>query len=239
MLRLLPILLLFLIALDACQPTAVTSEAQATYAAAFATVALEETYISASLVAREADISGTAYAAETYVMLHNSLNQQLLATVRVGNPPTRQVIALNPGGAFQATTTPMPGELTGSEAVEPDAVAVPNAPDASSQFADTTTARTLRQSDGCAQDATTSFTTADAQIYVVTRALQVSAGTQMEVEWRYEDSVIDSATYTVPTDEQDFCIYFFLDAFSAGSWSVTLTANGSPVSSPVAFTVTE
>ena len=226
-----PVLILsLLLALAACQPTQ-TDDVAATLAAAQQQIALEETQLSASSGTREASINATAYAAETYVIEHNRINQQLLATARAGDPPTRQVIALNPGGV--APTTEVAG------AADPGATPLPDAPvTTNSQFTDTTTARLLRPEDGCPLETTTSFTTNDEQIYAVTRALEISAGTQMGVEWRFEGEVANTDTFTLPNDEQNFCIYFFLDTFSPGNWSVTLTAGGAAVASPISFSVT-
>ena len=228
------LVMLALVALDACQP-AESVDMPATYAAEQQQIVAEETRLSAAIGTREAAISATAYAAETYVVDRNRINQQLLATARVADPPTRQVIALNPGGQY-AVATPGVG-ATGSAPSNPGATALPDAP-AAGQFTNTTTARTLRPEDGCPLDSTTTFSTDDAQIYVVTRALDVSAGTQMAVEWSFEGAVADTATFTLPNDEQDFCIYFFLDTFSPGNWSVTLNADGTPVAPAISFTVT-
>lgn len=230
--RLTPVLLLsLLLALEACQP-AETEDVAATLAVAQQQIALEETQLSASIGTRAASVSATAYAAETYVVEHNRINQQLLATARFANPPTQQVIALNPGGRYAISTphaaTPDPGVATAPEAPATG----------SNQFTGTTTARSVRPEDGCPLEAVTTFTTDDAQIYVVTRAVEVSAGTQMAVEWAYEGQSVDTASYNVPTDEQNFCIYFFLDSFSPGNWSVTMTADGAAIANPISFTVT-
>ncbi len=195
----------------------------------------EATAIYQTLQAQRAMIAGTSVAAETFVMEHNSINSQLLATVSAGEPPTRQVIVVNPNVTFNAPIPTLIGGSVPSDSGTPPAVPLPEAQGA--QFADTVTTSRIRESDGCAEGSQNTFSANDEQIYVVTRAAQVSSGTQIDVEWLFEGQVVDTASYTLLRDETNFCIWFYLDSFSPGSWSVQLLANGTPIAPALAFTV--
>lgn len=227
-------LLLFLLA--GCGALA-TPDAPATLRAQNAAFVLEATAIRDTLVAREAEVRATAFAAETQVIQRNSINSQLLATVVESFPPTQQQVVINPVGTYFRPFDAA-AELPSAPSPAPGETPLPGDGQGGA-FVDTVTARALRQSDGCAQGAVTSFTLADDRIYVVTRATRVRAGTQIAVEWQLDGAPVDQTSWTVPSDEENFCIWFYLDSFSPGSWSVQLSADGTPISPAPAFTVTE
>lgn len=197
---------------------------------------LEATAIRQTLDARDVMVRATAIAAETQVVERNSINQQLLATVKAGDPPTQQLIVVNPTGVLP-TALPLPGMPTPDAAAvtQPEAVSAPLA--TNGQFVDTVTTGQIRDSDGCAVSPQAQFTLDTDRIYIVTRALEVSAGTQIGVEWFYEGQVVDTGSWTVPQNESNFCLWFYLDEFSPGNWSVQLSANGTPISPAPSFTV--
>jgi hypothetical protein len=202
----------------------------------------EATAIYQTAQARQGMVVATAFAAETMVVQRNNVNQQLLGTVIAAIPPTQQVVSIDPVGTYYH---PIPEDLgdiqIAAATAPPDGVATPAAPDEASaggdSFADTVTARAIRSSDGCAESSASAFTTDDDRVYVVTRAVAVSAGTRIDVEWQLDGQVASSGSWTVPQDESNFCIWFYLDSFSAGSWSVQLTANGTPITPAPTFTV--
>ena len=75
-----------------------------------------------------------------------------------------------------------------------------------------------------------------------TRALNVQGGTQMRVEWYYNGEMTYSEEYTIPSDDDDFCLWFSLvpndSLLSSGNWSVMLYANGQSVEpAQIDFTV--
>jgi hypothetical protein len=224
--------LLLTLLLAACGALA-GPDPQSTLQAANAAFVQEKTGIAQTLDAREAMVSGTALAAETQVIERNSINQQLLATVRAGDPPTQQLVVANPTGNFPTALPNTDGVVQTPEVnIDSNAAPVP-----SGQFVEIVTASSVRESDGCAETPQSQFSTSDDRVYVVTRAAQVSAGTIIGVEWRFEGQPADSSSYTVSQDEQNFCLWFYLDNFSPGNWSVQLTADGAPITPAPSFTV--
>lgn len=236
------ILLLLLVSLSACsvfQPP----DNSGTVVAQNNAVVLEATAIRGTAEANRTRVARTAVYAETHVMEQNSINEQLLLTAQFGNPPTRQMIVVNAGTPIG--TIPPPREFapptsesgSGSTPIPVVGATPPSAADPSGQFVDTVTTSQIRNEDGCPNGAQSQFGMDTQQIYVVTRAVQVSAGTEMAVEWRLDGQTVDSNSYTVPNDESDFCIYFYIDSFSPGNWTVQLSANGTPITPAPSFTV--
>ena len=110
------------------------------------------------------------------------------------------------------------------------------------QFTQVGTASSVRDSDGCAVSLEYSFPANIQRIYITTRGLNVKAGTQMHVEWDYQGQSTHTEDWTVPSDDSDFCTWFYIEPtgaqFAAGNWSVSMTANGVPVDPPtVNFTI--
>jgi hypothetical protein len=201
----------------------------------------EATTIAQTARAQETSVMAYARAVDTQVIQQNSINQQLLATVAAGNPATRQVIIVNPTGVLPTGPAVFSTTAPGTIPTAPASDAVPvagSAPDANAgQFSDTVTSSSLRESDGCATGPQTVFDLNTERIYVITRAVTVSAGTKIDVDWRYAGTSASTGSWTVPQDETNYCIHFWLDEFSAGNWTVQLSANGVPVAAPIAFTV--
>lgn len=211
----------------------------------------EATNLEANARAKATEIWATVLAGGTYVYSRDQINLKLLATVRANEPPTQQVIVVNPtgpvgvagpvtlgapdAGGDAGVPTALPGAAV--ETATPPAGAAADASGA--QFIDTVTTNAVRASDGCPEGAQTSFATSTERIYAVTRALNIRAGTQMGVEWKQEGQVVDSKTYDVPTDSASLCIWFYIDRFTPGNWTVQFSANGQPIASALAFTVTD
>src|SRR5687768_17450673 len=101
-------------------------DTNATLQAERATLVVEATGIPQTRDARESMVLGTALAAETQVIVRNSINGQLLATVRAGDPPTQQLVVANPTGLFPTAFPDSNGILTtpevGSDANLPPAL---------------------------------------------------------------------------------------------------------------------
>jgi hypothetical protein len=195
----------------------------------------EATGIAETARAEHTAVMATAYAAQTRVIEQNSINQQLLATVQAGNPPTQQVISIEAGTPYTSLATPVAN--TGTEVTAPEFVGTPDL--GGMQFVDTVTTMRIREAtDGCADGTQTQFGINSGRIYVVTRALQLQAGTQIGVDWSYEGQSVASNSWSATENRDELCIWFYLDSFSPGSWTVQISANGTPVSAAVAFTVT-
>lgn len=195
-------------------------------------------------IAQAAQIQGTAVAetavaAGTYVAERESINSQLVQTLRVVVPPTQQIVSqsglVTPG--MNATVSPM--EMA---AIAPAAGAAMAAGTTETQFVDVATAVSVRDNDGCAVAPVSSFSAGVERIYATARALNIRAGTQMAADWLYNGTLIyQSESWTVSADDDDFCLWFYVEpddfAFSAGSWSVQLYANGVAIQPPAAFTI--
>jgi hypothetical protein len=200
----------------------------------------------ATSIAQAAQVQGTqvmetAVAAQTYVALMEGRNRQLIATMQVAFPPTQAVVQNDgpstpgqmattaPLGSFEEATPP-PQNASGSSGSLGD-----------TEFTQVLTASSVRDSDGCADVLSTSFPADVQQIYITTRALNVKAGTEMRVEWFYEGQMTFTEAYTIPVDDDDFCMWFYLaptdTVLSSGSWSVTLLANNQAVAAPASFRV--
>jgi hypothetical protein len=199
----------------------------------------EATGIAQAAQVQGTQVMGTAVAAQTYVALMEGRNRQLIATMQIAFPPTQAIIQddgpSTPGqmatpaplGSFQEATPP-PQDTSGGSLGD-------------MSFTQVGTAASVRDSDGCADQLSTSFPADVQRIYITTRALNVTNGTQMRVEWFYEGQLTFSEPYTIPADDDDFCMWFFIEptgeTFSSGSWSVTLYANNVAVAPPANFSV--
>ncbi|MBZ0290971.1 MAG: hypothetical protein K8L99_00240 [Anaerolineae bacterium] len=142
--------------------------------------------------------------------------------------------------------TPFPTPPTGGSDPETD----PGAGAATAEVTEETSAPTLTNivmarsvgSDDCAQDVTSSFTTSDDEIYVVATALNITPGTTISAQYNIGSETIQH-NFTPDFAINQNCIWFFTDqtdvAFTTGTWNVTLSINGTPVSQPVQFTISE
>ena len=210
----------------------------ATLAAQTSGVVAEATNLAAMARAKSTEVWATVVWGGTYVYSREQINLKLLATVRANEPPTQQVIVVNPTGPVGVA-----GPVTlGAPDAPVDAAMPPAGPTADAsgtQYIETVTTTTVREADGCPEGAQTSFPTSTERIYAATRALNIRAGTQMGVEWKQEGQIVDSKTYDVPADSPSLCIWFYIDRFTPGNWTVQLTANGQPIASALPFTITD
>jgi hypothetical protein len=190
----------------------------ATLQAQNAAYVAEATSIADSLAAREVELAITAQAVATTVANVTNINRQLVATAQAVIPPTsaRQV-GVAPGAEGAGT----PGS-TGN-----------------AQFVDTVVTVNKRDSDGCADGFQTEFTSDTARIYAITRALTVSAGTVVSVEWLNNNQSAGQGSYTVTENQTDFCIWFPFDGpLAPGNWTAQVFVNDQPIQPSITFTVT-
>lgn len=208
---------------------------------------VEATSIAQAAQVQATQVLETAVAAQTYVAQMEGRNQQLLATLYVVLPPTQQIVnssgVVTPGllatqspGGFVPDVTQSAGSDTNSTGGSGAASL------GDMQFTQVGTASSVRDSDGCAVSLENTFPANIQRIYITTRGLNVKQGTQMHVEWDYEGQSTHTEDWTVPNDDNDFCLWFYIeptaDQFASGSWSVSLSANGVPVDPPtVNFTI--
>lgn len=180
-------------------------------------------------------IAVTAAAAETYVGRVDGINVQLALTLRAAVPPTRQIVA-NSGPVTPGMIAPPEGQAMSST----DSTLVPFT-EGNTQYTDVATALAIRESDGCAADRTSQFSTGVSRVYATARALNIAAGTAVYVEWQYAGArVAQSTVYTIASDDADFCLWFYLEPtdapFSVGEWAAQFFADGAPAGT-AAFTL--
>src|SRR5687768_2762011 len=125
---LIPLVVLLLAACDTFRPP----DTSATLSAQNTAFAQEATWIYQTLQAQSATTVAFAIRAETEVVVRNAINQQLLATVVVGDPPTQQVVQINPVGTYyrpfdgNIAVTPLP--LPDASALASGATPAPDSP---------------------------------------------------------------------------------------------------------------
>jgi hypothetical protein len=206
------LLSLFLLELGACQAFT-RPDIPATLRAENAGYVIEATSIYQTAQAEDTRVQITAVAAAATIASINNINQQLMATARAVIPPTAQIAGAG------ITESMVSNSANGG------------------QFVEVGTASSVRDSDGCADGLQSQFSLAAGPIYVTARALNIRAGTLMGVEWRYEGAVAHQENFVVPGDDDNYCIWFNLEAFSAGNWTVRLYKNEVPIEPEVIFTV--
>jgi hypothetical protein len=192
-----------------------TQNVPATLQAQNADYIVEATRMAESLAQREFDLFVTAQAASTTIADMSNVNRQLAATAQAVIPPTpvRQVSV---------------------------ASGVEGSPDSVSgiQFGDTGATTNKRDSDGCADGFQTGFAPDTQRIYVITRAITVTAGTVVSIDWMSAGQMVGEGSYTVAEDQFNFCIWFPYDGpFAPGEWSAQLFVNGEPIQPAINFTV--
>jgi hypothetical protein len=196
----------------------------------------EATDIATSIQATGSSVLVTAHAAETAITEQNGINRQLLATAVAIIPPTpaRQV-----GAAPGANVASGEGSGVTSAATGIGSSIGTN----TAQFIETTITARIRESDGCADGFQTEFSPDAGRIYAVTKAVTISAGTTVMAEWRIGGQVVSQGSYTTPSDEENFCIWFPLDPasipFTPGQWSVQLSAGDLLIEPTLFFTIVD
>lgn len=201
----------------------------------------EATTIASDALAQQTQVIQTASAAETYVSQVEARNALLAATLRAVLPPTQQIIvdsgAVTPG----LLATPAPPNMPGMEGEGTTTSGESNASVGGTTFTEVATALSVRDSDGCAVSTQNTFAADVNRIYVTARALNITAGTTMRVEWRYNGAQSYTENFTVDRNDDDFCLWFYIEptevAFSPGSWSVQLYANDQAIQPEVSFTI--
>jgi hypothetical protein len=96
--------------------------------------------------------------------------------------------------------------------------------------------------DDCAVGVTNNFPANTPEIYVVARAVGVSAGTNLATRW-LDSAGIELAYFEFTPDFtiDNACIWFFADntdfPFVAGGYTVVFEVNSAPASAPIPFTI--
>lgn len=228
----------------ACQTLTGSGISRPTLEAELTALVDEATAIATSGIANGTQVARTVQAAETSATNLRGINRQLVVTLRALVPPTQQIVIFS-GAVTPGYNEPLPGQTPvaiGSAAPTPQTSTEDIVTGAANQFTQITTAAAINSSDGCAASPQTTFSTMSSRIYATARVLNITAGTRVFVEWRYNgQTVATSVTYTVPQDDPDFCLWFYLEPvdvpFQAGTWSAQFFVNSSPVTPVAEFTM--
>jgi hypothetical protein len=213
-------LLLLLINITGCGALALDNT-EATLVSQNINYATEAAQIRGTLQAEETQVMGTAVAGETLVAVENNVNAVLLATVRAGDPPTVQV---------RAQTDRSIGRTPGP--INP--VAGPGG-----QVIETYTTTEVRASDGCGVDRTTAFAEGTLRLFAVQEVTAIPADTVVGIEWYFDGGLAFEDQLRVTEFADRLCLWFFLEPYSTGDWSVQFTSNGTLVGQRVNFRVGE
>jgi hypothetical protein len=179
------------------------------------------TAVQNGLYLQQTQVVATSDAASTLVADTQRINQQLLATVRAG-------ATLEPRRSTDTTNV-----VVTPEGVEPGR----------RWFVKTGTSRSVRDSDGCVEQAEISFPVDTPRIYATVQAFNVESGVQMSAAWYYEGAEVLRESWTVPQSAADLCIWFDISPatveFRTGSWSVQLFADGFQLEDPMTFSLVD
>lgn len=193
----------------------------------------EATGIRLTAEADSTAIAGTAIAAETLVVEVNSINVQLLATVRANQAPTPARIV---GAAdVNGVQMDMMDEMSAAEAGEYGE----NLP----QFIQTGTSTAVRDADGCIQSPQIEFTPTTPRIYATIVAFNITTGTPVNVEWSLEGSVVWTESFVMQQNAAEICLWFFIDStiveLTPGRWAVNMYTGDNRSEAPMTFNILE
>ena len=215
--------LLFVLLTAACGSISRESE-MATLAAENRGFVTEAARIQGTLTSQETEVMATSVAAETVIAQENAVNAVILSTVRAGDPPTVVVSARIDRSAGEGVdgATPDPsafGDSVGGTIVE------------------TYVTDEVRDSDGCGDTRSSQFPEGTSRVFAVQRVQDIPANTLVSIEWYYGGATALEDNLVVTVYEPDLCIWFFVEPYSMGDWSVQFYSNGNPVGQRVDFNV--
>ena len=157
----------------------------------------------------------------------------------LATPISRNTPAAQTSGAVTVEAQP-PTQRAGIIVTPPALVLDPTATASGPRLENITMASGVNEFE-CARDVNPRFTPASTAIYVVGRAYRVPAGATISSTWRRAGVEIVSFSFHREHEINDNCIWFYIDQtdtpFTVGSWSVEISVDGLPLSSPVAFEI--
>ena len=169
----------------------------------------------------------SAYIEERLQQLRD-LNTLPPPTAAANEPANSVTVQSKPAEAARAIVTP------------PAVTPAPASTQAGPRLENITMASGVNEFD-CAIDVNPRFTPASTEIYVVGRAFAIPAGATISSSWRRAGTEVVSFSFHREHVINDRCIWFFIDPtdtpFTVGFWSVELSVNGLPVTSPIAFQI--
>ena len=92
------------------------------------------------------------------------------------------------------------------------------------------TARAVQANSGCSAGSVRQFRSGDERIYATARVSGLQVGTYFEVDWIYQNRVVNRVSWLADYAAQSECIWFYVTAedfaFLPGAYSATLFVNG-------------
>lgn len=225
-------------------------DTRATFQAEVTAWATEAAALATAGQAHGTQAAGTAAAAVTRALNVEGINQQLVSTLRVVVPPTRQVVneanAPTPGmnepraGAY----TPTPGAPAPTQAGGNTTTANTSAnADATNQLTQIGAALNLNPVDDCAAGTLTTIDSSVSLIYATTRILNARQGTSINAAWSTGGQVVytNNDPVIIGRDDTSYCVYLYVESsdvpFTPGEWQIQFSVNGNPAGSPTTFTM--
>jgi hypothetical protein len=233
--------LLLILVLAACQSLA-GEDVPATLAVEMTAYATQVAVLREEAQMQRTAVLATISFAETQAAAYLNYNNILVATVRAGQiatPEQRIVAAINQSSMPDAMMM-AEGQGTGEIAPENLGAAVRVG---EMQFTAPILTAAVRPEDRCANGIETTFSASTTPVvYLVTVAANLTAGTRIEVDWRYENQRVFLGFWEPSEPASQLCIAMELGAervnFRPGNWTATLLVDGVS-SGAVAFTMVE
>jgi hypothetical protein len=168
--------------------------------------------------------------ARTDIAVDNGVNQQLLATLSIRITPTPRLTTDFGPDDMGLMVTPGTGSNAGSASVDTSAAnsGLPSG-DPNAAFLVTGMASSVRESDGCVEATTNSFSTDAPRVYATFVANNLQAGTPLRVDWVQNGEVMYFSDWISDQNYPQICVWFYITnadvAFTPGSWSARILAN--------------
>lgn len=212
-----------------------SEDTPATLAAQNVAYGTEIAQIDANSAIERTRIQQTVAVQGTQVVILNGVNEQLLSTLSMLVTPTPLLLGESaPDDQGIVVQRSSDGTFSGSGGT------IPNNPN--SPYTLTGVSTQVRQDDGCIQNPQNSFTSDTSRIYGTMVANNLQAGTLIEANWYQAEQIVVNQRWTVDQNYDQLCIWFYIEpadvAFTPGSWSVQMSADGQPVSGTIGFTIT-
>ncbi len=185
-------------------------------------------------------IAGLGTPASTIAVLQMTADRSLALQAEL-NAAQGTVIALQGtlttmqlGSGFALGPTPGAPQVTPGQPTTNDGAAVPSG--SGTTLTQTTTATGIRAADGCPDGASAIFDSFEDQIYVVTTANNLKAGSVVGARWTANGTIFydDTACWNVPQDYDSICTYCSIvpdqGVFETGNWTVEISVNGQVLS---------
>ena len=186
--------------------------------------------------------SARAFLASNLISLGTEaayIEENLAQLEPLASPVSRNTPAAQTSGAVTVEAQP-PTQRAETIVTPPAVTPQPTATASGPRLENITMASGVNEFE-CARDVNPRFTPSSTAIYVVGRAYRIPAGATISSTWRRAGVEVVSFSFHREHEINDNCIWFYIDQtdtpFTVGSWSVEISVDGVPLSSPVAFQI--